>query len=119
MEGGRVSRAYVEAIVTWDDKWLERIGGVINLMGMTYYHFITNSKGNDGVEESWSIFIAIYDIKSEKEYYTRLEFLVEDDIAPWEIVKKGNIIPLYMAADIVAKAEIISEPKIGEFYEGC
>ena len=82
MEGGRVSRAYVEAIVTWDDKWLERIGGVINLMGMTYYHFITNSKGNDGVEESWSIFIAIYDIKSEKEYYGYILYYENELLRP-------------------------------------
>ena len=44
---------------------------------------------------------------------------MQDDIAPWEIVKKGNTIPLYMGSDIVAEAEIISEPKTGEFYEGC
>ena len=86
---------------------------------MTNYHFYTNSKGNDGIEYSWSVFVAIYDIKSENEYYTRIEFLVEDDIAPWEAVKKGNVIPLYMGADIVGKSEIISEPKKGKFYEGC
>lgn len=114
-----MSRSYVDTIVTWDSEWLERIGGVINLMGMTRYHFYTKVKDNVGVEEAWSIFIAIYDIKNESEYYTRVEFLVQDDIAPWEIVKKGNTIPLYMGSDIVAEAEIISEPKTGEFYEGC
>ncbi|WP_294346043.1 hypothetical protein [uncultured Clostridium sp.] len=114
-----MSSTYVEAIMTCDSEWIGRRGGIIELMGKNSYRFQTELKDNDGVESRWTVYIAIYDIKSEKEYYTRLRFLMNDDIVPWKNVKKGNKILIYDGMYIVGSLEVISGLKTGEFYEGC